>query len=697
MKEVEAPNNASFRDIGLQRHYDSDSDGGLLQTYERLVGLSERYDRFTGYFSSSIYAAVELMLGDAWRQPGKKMRMICSPQLSREDVEAIETGYSLREASSSSLLETLDELWLRSEEANLGVQALAALVALGQLDIKIAIPTRGQGMYHSKMGLCGDSQGNWVYFHGSANETFQGFALNWETLDLKFSWGSEDDRSDIEHWQQRFEDAWNNRLDRFDVVEFPEVAKQRLIQYHQDEPEAIAEELKRILKRNGRRIEPSPKGLPPLFDYQENVLKNWRENSFQGIIDHVTGAGKTITALSAIKEHCAQGLPSLILVPRDGLQKQWIAEIGQYLGASVSVLPVGGALGAGARTWSRDLPRFTSPDRGLGGRIVVAVVKTATGEEFRKKIRVGGHLLVVADEVHNMGAPNARTVLDLLRPCTSRLGLSATYQRANDDIGTKSIEEFFGDVLRPGFSISDAISRDRLVPYYYDFEICHLSDDEDHLFSSLTQRINSLREKQDEQSQTILKTLLSRRARVVKSAVDKVSVATQVFSKHYSPADRWLVYCDNLVQLDAVYEALSTAGFPCAKYFAEMSGDKEETLEYLALPGRVVISIKCLDEGINIPEVDKALILASSTNPREYIQRRGRVLRKSKGKTRATIIDVLVLDANGTPALRSEVDRMKSFISDSLNKSPQLKLASFLTGEGLISFVDDFEEEESYE
>ena len=384
----------------------------------------------------------------------------------------------------------------------------------------------------------------------------------------------------------------------------------------------------------------------------------------------------------------------MVLVPRDGLQSQWISEIDQYLGGSVSVLAVGGSMGGGAQNWSRDLPRFTSPDKGLGGRVVVAVVKTATGSEFAKRIRTGNHLLVVADEVHNMGSPTARRVLEVLAPTTKRLALSATYQRANDDVGTRAIEEFFGDVLTPKFGIRDAIKAGRLVPYYYDFEVCNLDEEESKRFASLTKRINSIRSKDDDESRAVLKLLFAQRARVVKGAKEKIDVARRVFDQFYSDTDRWLVYCDDRVQLDAVYESLNSAGYPCAKYYAEMTGSKTETLDYLSIPGKIVISIKCLDEGINIPEVDKALILASSTNPREYIQRRGRVLRKSKNKTRATIIDVLVLDDHDAPALASEVDRMSSFIDDALNDAPRLKLLKFLSGNTLSSYIDDFEEEE---
>lgn len=684
----------SFKELEISRHYDSDSMDGLLDIYKAIIKDCRRYDRFTGYFSSSIYGAVEFLLGESWRQPDKSMRMICSPELSARDVEAMTAGYSLREASEESILRTIDDLWIGTSESNLGVRALASLIANGQLEIKIATPKASQGMYHSKIGLFEDFHGNWLYFHGGANESFQGLALNWDTLDLKFSWGSEDDASDIEHWKRRFEDAWGDNLSRFDVVPFPEVAKEKLSQYSKEEPFEVAGELGRFFDRLKPKGQVEKRGLPSLFEYQSNVLEAWEANNFRGIIDHVTGAGKTITALTAIRDHCAQGLPALVLVPRDGLQSQWITEMDRYMSGSVSILAVGGSLGGGVGNWSKELPRFTSPDIALGGRVIVAVVKSASGQEFQRRIRSGEHLLVVADEVHNIGSPTARTVMKSLNSTAKRLGLSATYKRSNDEVGTTAIEEFFGDVLQPPFGIRDAIREGRLVPYYYDFEVCNLNEDEIKKFKSLTQRIVWLSNKGDDASKSSLTQLLSQRAKVVKSAGEKVDVARRVFERHYTETDRWLVYCDDKNQLDAVFETLTTAGYPCAKYYAEMLGSKSETLDYLSIPGKIVISIKCLDEGINIPEVDKALILASSTNPREYIQRRGRVLRKSKNKATATIIDVLVLDDEDSPVLRSEIDRMSSFIDDSLNDAPRIKLLKYMSGQVLQSYIEDFEEGE---
>lgn len=683
----------SFIDLHLDRHYDSDPENGLLDLYQKIIRESTRYDRLTGFFSSSIYAAVECIQGESWRHPDKRIRVVCSPALSDQDIDAIRTGYSMRDTTQRSVLEDIERLASHSDETSLGLRALSSLVANGQLEIKIATPKSGHGMYHSKIGLCEDSQRNRLYFHGSANESFQGFALNWETLDIKCSWENEVDNLDIDHWQMRFEDAWGNRLERYEVFPFPEVAFEALSRFAVEDMSEVAADLRKYVSSSSKK-EHQTKLIPPLMKHQESVIESWRQAGYRGIVDHVTGAGKTILALQIIEEHCSRDHPALILVPREGLQVQWIDEIDKYLGEKVSVLAVGGELGGGSSRWAAELPRFTSPDTSLGGRVVVAVVRSASGEEFAKRIRAGEHLLVIADEVHNLGSRSARRIFDVLSPCKRRLGMSATYERANDPEGTTLIEKYFGAVLSPRFNIRDAIDAGRLVPYNYDFEVCTLTDLEAQEFERVSEQIRKINHNEDDEATSLALTrLLAKRAHIVKSASAKVELAVKVFRDHYTADDRWLVYCDDSKQLEDVYSALTAAGFPAAKYFFAMAGSKTATLDYLAQPGKIVVAIKCLDEGINIPEVDSALILASSTNPREYIQRRGRVLRRSGTKLRATIIDVLVLNQDRQPALNSEVRRMKTFIEDSLNDAPLLKLMAYLSGRPLRDSIEDFEDE----
>jgi superfamily II DNA or RNA helicase len=172
-----------------------------------------------------------------------------------------------------------------------------------------------------------------------------------------------------------------------------------------------------------------------------------------------------------------------------------------------------------------------------------------------------------------------------------------------------------------------------------------------------------------------LQLLIFKRAKIVKQAEDKIRVARKVLKENYHNGDRWLVYCDDTNQVISIENAIKDLGFPIMRYFDAMAGDKEETLNRFSTQGGILLAIKCLDEGIDIPAATHALILASSQNPREYIQRRGRVLRSNKesGKYKAEIFDVLTLDDDDIPVMVNELLRMESFAEDADN--PMVKIA----------------------
>ena len=167
------------------------------------------------------------------------------------------------------------------------------------------------------------------------------------------------------------------------------------------------------------------------------------------------------------------------------------------------------------------------------------------------------------------------------------------------------------------------------------------------------------------------KMLLIQRARIVKRAAEKAPLARALLEAQFRPTQRWLVYCDDQSQLLDVIRNLRQSGIPALEYHSAMRGSRPETLDYFEERGGVVVAIKCLDEGVDIPSVDHALILASSTNPREFIQRRGRVLRTAPLKFSAEIHDVLVgLDDGGARRLvDSDLRRATQFAEGARNLS----------------------------
>jgi len=273
-------------------------------------------------------------------------------------------------------------------------------------------------------------------------------------------------------------------------------------------------------------------------------------------------------------------------------------------------------------------------------------MQTAAMNEFRSAIREGAHLFLVADEVHRIGSPNHLQLL--LLNTGARLGLSATPRRAGDPEGTARILDYFNGIVPPPFTLQDAIKSGALTPYFYHVHTVTLTNTEQGRWDEITKRVRRLSAqnaaaKEPDPTSDFLKKLLIERARVLKQAEGKAAAATAILAKHYHHGERWIVYCDDLDQLAAVQTALSRQGLESMQYHSVMTGDKEQTIRLFEVNGGIVISIRCLDEGVDIPSVSHALILASSKNPREYIQRRGRVLRRDEGKSVAHIHDVLVL------------------------------------------------------
>jgi superfamily II DNA or RNA helicase len=172
--------------------------------------------------------------------------------------------------------------------------------------------------------------------------------------------------------------------------------------------------------------------------------------------------------------------------------------------------------------------------------------------------------------------------------------------------------------------------------------------------------------------------ILRQRARISKRASGKAAIARNVLAQNYRDGDRWLVYCNDVEHLREVRSEIDQLGFDVLEYHSQDSGDHNATLNYFTNRGGVLLAIKCLDEGIDIPLINRALILASSTNPREYVQRRGRVLRRSPGKYSAQIYDVIVTGADGLAITPSEVSRALEFAEDSRNVGPGMYLEQLL-------------------
>jgi superfamily II DNA or RNA helicase len=661
--------------IKLATEYRTGEVDPVAHFYRPCLDLATDYRRAVGYFRSSIF----LIVGEdviRFAKRGGHIRLICSPSITDEDFSSIQEGYFLRgNRADDALCVEIDRL-LADETTHYRTRVLATLIAVGALDVRIAVRPDDQGIYHEKMGIFADDFGNKISFIGSANETWKGWHErgNLEAIEVFCNWSSQSDADRCQKHESYFERLWAGQAKGVAVIAFPEAAKKRMAAVAMDGLEDVdLEEIKVMEKPIRTRRTP--------LDHQLRAIEGWKAAGCRGVFEHATGSGKTYTALMAIREHVENGLPVLVVVPSRLLLEQWYLEIRDEL-PSITIL----LAGAGHDRWrlSGRLRGMTDSSRDLGGRIVIATMQTASSNEFLTAIKGGSHLLVVADEVHQSGSPQNSKVYSL--ESGPRLGLSATPIRYGDPNGTRRMFEYFGPVIPPPVTLGDAITAGRLVEYEYKPHAVRLTDKEVEEWRSLTLKIRWEIARQEEMVHgkralsDAAKKLLIRRSRIAKKAENKVPLAAAILKSFFSEGQRWLVYCEDKNQLAAVLQALKSKGLEPLRYHTDMEGDKAATLAHFKTFGGILVSIKCLDEGVDIPAVDHALILASSQNPRQFIQRRGRVLRKAKWKNLAVIHDVVVVpvsleeEPEQTSLLKSEFVRALEFAKNAINADAAVDL-----------------------
>jgi superfamily II DNA or RNA helicase len=635
-----------FTELSLKTSYHKGEDDIAAEFYTPCLERTIYYDRAVGFFRSSIFLISWPTLTGFIERNGK-MRVLCSHILEPEDIEALESGYTARidERLAESLLNEVRSLLgdpILREPATI----LAGLVANRTIDFRIAIfrHDRPHRLFHDKLGLFYDSLGNTIMFKGSMNETWTGLSNdgNLESIDVFASWDNLRDSERIQRERSYFEALWSNHYPGLLVREFPKVAREEL--------EAVARSQSEILPLDTIRPDSAQTQLE-LRPHQIEALASWRDNKRRGILEHATGSGKTITAIAAIRESLQRREIPVVLAPTEILFAQWHRELHKFLGdIDLHVLRCGG----GFSTWrSERLLRDWSRPGNLK-QLILSTLPTASSDEFRSMLLQGDHLFLVADEVHRLGSRVASSILDW--HVGPRLGLSATPRRAGDPAGTAALISFFAGILQPPYTIHDAIRDGHLSPYFYKPHVITLTIPEQDEWLRLSRKIGQISSSKPmpDEPQPNLDRLLIERARIVKSAQNKVGAATDLLLREYEPGSRWIVYCDSQEQLSAIGTALTSSGIETLEYHSAMEGDQHQTLRWFERAGGILVAIRCLDEGVDIPSVSHALILASSKNPREFIQRRGRVLRRAPGKTYATIHDVIVVPRRTPQTQRSD-------------------------------------------
>lgn len=687
----------SLKDIKLKNEYRSLADNVPREFYIPLLKEANLYQRAVGFFSSTALAVIASGLYD-FVNNGGKIQIIASPKLSEKDIEAIHNGYKNRhEIIEESLLKNLNDV-ANGGEAN-RLNLLANLIANEIMDIKIAI-TKTCGIYHEKLGIISDSQNNSVVFSGSMNETGTAIQENYEAFDVYCSW-KEYDRERINSKLEAFYNIWNGLDDYVDVLEFPNIKDEFIEKYKQTDLEEALKKVsyQQVVPNDGfinekKNPYDEQKIIKPnsvvLYDYQQEAIDKWKDNGYRGIFDMATGTGKTLTGLSAIAELSknVDRLAVFIVCPYQHLVEQWCEDIRKFC-----VEPIICYSNSSQKDYKFIFREETFLFRNNNKNFICIIFTNATyASSYIQGIikRLAGRdCLLLVDEAHNFGSKKLLKTLEI--NFQYRLALSATLDRYNDENGTESLYNFFGKKCIE-YSLERAINEDKLTPYYYYPIIVYLTEDELIKYEALSAEIAKCIIKKENRVIKITergKTLLLKRSRLVAGAVNKIVVLRELMRK-YHDKHNMLIYCgatnlmqqdvddicvkEDVRQIDYISQILNLEYDMITAQFTSKENklEREHRLEQFKNKDiNALIAIKCLDEGINIPQIDTAFILASTTNPKEYIQRRGRVLRKAPDKLYASIYDFITL-----PRAIENIDKINN-IDLSLVKKELIRLNEF--------------------
>jgi DNA phosphorothioation system restriction enzyme len=661
----------SLQDIDIKQSYRSGTDEIPKDFYIPLLSQAVSYKRAVGFFSSTVLSKIYTGIS-VLANKGGLIQIVASPKLSEEDIEAIRSGYKRRDViMRDAVLRELVEP--RSDFEKRCLNQLANLIADGVLDIKIAITEKNNriGMYHEKMGLITDDEGNTVAFSGSMNESLTAVSLNYEAIDVFCSWKSSEQQERVEDKQAAFSAIWNNIEPDITVLDIPELTDEIIQRYKResiDRYESYDEETERDELSSQERLRCGaviPSNIK-LHQYQTDAINEWERQDFRGIFDMATGTGKTYTGLGALARLCdvvGDKLATVIVCPYQHLVEQWVEDIEHF-----NIKPIVGYSASSQKNWLKLLEDAVRNQklkvRGKEFFCLVCTNATFSSEKVQRALeKVRGDMLLVVDEAHNFGAERLSNYLTG-RYCY-RLALSATLERHNDEEGTARLYDFFGEKCIE-YPLERAIDEKKLTPYKYYPILTTLSEPELAQYSQLSYEMSKClihgkdgKRKLSEHG----KRLALKRARLVGGAADKIKQLEEQIQP-YLHDKHLLVYCgattllldnqdytdtddDDIRQIDAVTDLLGNQlGMNVAQFTSREDVQKRKVLKREFAEGKTLqalVAIKCLDEGVNIPKIKTAFILASTTNPKEYIQRRGRVLRLAEGKEFAVIFDFIAL------------------------------------------------------
>lgn len=686
-----------------------------------------------GYFSSSALFALSCCFAQFIKRGGT-LRVVCNKHLTREDIKLLNSSFS---NSVSDRDEAVEKLLLATKEHF--YQCLKFLLINKRLEI-IPIDSPKEGLVHFKEGIAEDIYDNKAFFTGSMNFTFSGLFKNGESITVSRSWGYPPELTRIEENSEIFDSIFTKSNPSYKYLSNEELLNViNSVEYKSCE-KLLEEEAKLINGISKVSKEHIPKlgqvyidichdiGIPCFpyptgpRKYQKDAYLNWKKNNDSGIFSMATGTGKTITSLNCLlREYETNGYyHNLIVVPTTVLLDQWEEELLKFnFHEKIIKVP-------STKKWHhtlRDYCRAINAGLSFNFSILITYASFSNSKFQSVLAKLPDDLCIVFDEAHNIGSPSVRKTLPSIKQ-RKKIALSATPNRKYDPEGTEEMESFFNDKAPYCYSFSTqrAIEEGYLTKYEYFPYIINLSDSESEEYYELSKRIlrhfdsDSGSIKMTEEA----KKLLLLRKNIIHKAQSKIDILDKILQDEksrsnnneiaytflYSPEGYYKNESDTNSRIIQEFVNKIRQNFPelnIEQYTSE-SSEKERLLDDFENGFiDILASMKCLDEGVDIPRTEVAIFCSSTGNPRQFIQRRGRVLRRHKDKQWARIYDMVVIPNRGLwdskylkmeqSLLRSELSRVFFFAKLSENPSYTYKTFEKVIIEYNLNY--NFEEIES--
>jgi len=683
----------SFRSLkNIQPIYFLPNDPFSEEVLVPIFRISEKADCMMGFFSSEALSTIAPGLAAFINSSKFSFRLIISPFLRTEDREAIESGIRTPEDVAKELIEpmliTNDHLQLHT------LKCLSYLIRVKRIEMKIALMKRA--LFHPKAWIF-ENSGDIIAAHGSSNITLTGIKYNFEQITISKSWIDSTQGYIIEKFRNKFGRLWDNDEDGCYVISVPQAIRDKILRSYPSEHPPSEDEYELLYRKAIKsRDKTSPNGEPQsvifdfrfeipswidyesgAFDHQGKAVDAWCSADHRGVLEMATGSGKTITAMICAYKAYEKNKPLLIVVaaPYIPLINQWCDEIGQFNVKTTNLTKAGNSAGR-LRLINQVKRRLRTGISDV--EAVVVTHNTFCSDEFYKAISsFDCFRLLVADEAHNLG--RISFIGNTPNYYEFRLALSATPVRQYDEEGTEAIFDFFGPVVYR-FTLKEAIGK-CLVEYDYHVHPCHLSRTEMDQWYDLTEIIKkSAWRTEDDKPDDYLSKLYRDRRELLETIESKINMLSSLLDGFNLKDLRYtLIYGSDKApeQLEQINDLLRGRGVLFHQLTSKETANREKTKNIIQSFQQGEIQIltakRVLDEGVNIPQICQAFILASTTVERQWIQRRGRLLRTCSAieKNHSIIHDFIALppdlktgiDPDARSLIRSELSRIHEFAS----------------------------------